>query len=360
VGRILAVYISGHGYGHLAQVAPVLVALLRRHPDVRLLLRTELDEAIIRRFLPLPFRLLSGSVDVGVIQRHAVLEDIPATIAAAQRFFATWDARIAAEVRLMRGHHPSMVLSDISPLAFPLARRLGVPAVALGTLDWHAVYSAFMADDSVLALLAAAHEQADVLLQPPLSMPMTSFPRIRPIGLIVRRASISRRRLRQCLNIADGDRLGMVMFGGSGNPPFDTRRLDDISGWQFGIPATDGRRITPRLTHAPCGNGITTADYVAAADVVICKPSYNILAECWRHQTPIVYVPRPDFPEYPYLHVWLEGQASAVEIGLEAFASGEWGTALERAVHTTRTWPETDMHGGSQAAEYLAGYLRGS
>ncbi len=354
----LAVYISGHGYGHLAQLAPVLTALLHGQPRLRLLLRSELDETVIRRFLPTSFRLLPGAVDVGVVQHHAAAEDIPATIRAARRFFSDWEARVTAEITRMRRFRPALVLSDISPLAFPVARRLGVPAIALGSLDWHAIYSGYMpADDPLLALLAEAHTQADVLLQPPLSMPMPGFACTKRIGLIARRASRPRNALRRHLGITDNMRLGMVMFGGAGDPPFDVGALDAITGWQFGIPATEARRITPRLAHVPCTDGTTTADYVAAADVVICKPSYNILAECWRHRTSIVYVPRPGFPEYPYLRGWLEKNAPAAEISPAAFAAGAWEEALDQAIHSRRCYPDTDMNGDMEAARYIAACL---
>ena len=112
----LAVYISGHGYGHLAQITPVLEALHRKHPDLSLLIRTNINEKTIRCFLSAPFDLLAGEVDVGVVQKNASKEDVPATIKAARDFFSGWEERITKETERLGKYRPNLILSDISPL----------------------------------------------------------------------------------------------------------------------------------------------------------------------------------------------------------------------------------------------------
>jgi len=354
----LAVYISGHGFGHLAQIAPVLEALHRQHPDFSLLIRTNIDETIVRCFLSTPFELLTGEVDIGVVQKNASEEDVPATINAARDFFSDWEERIGSEVDRLGKYRPNLVLSDISPLAFPVAKKLGIPAIGLCSLDWHAIYSAYLpADDALLTLLANAHAQADILLQPPLNMPMPSFANIEKIAPISRQTNHGRAKVRRHMNLAEGERLCMIMFGGAGNPPFDITALGNISGWRFCIPGDSNAQLAARVQQVPFSEPFSTVDYVAAADAVICKPSYNILAECWRYKIPVVYVPRPDFPEYPHLRDWLQENAPAVELTFPDFRAGNWQQALETAVQMPRCYPETNMDGGVQAAEIISSYF---
>ncbi|MDX8405223.1 MAG: hypothetical protein R8K50_03640, partial [Mariprofundus sp.] len=69
--RVLA-YISGHGFGHLAQLTPVLNALYRLQPDCVFLIRCALPEAEIRARLDFDFQLEGTAVDVGVVQKSAI------------------------------------------------------------------------------------------------------------------------------------------------------------------------------------------------------------------------------------------------------------------------------------------------
>ena len=350
----LAVYISGHGFGHLAQIAPVLEALHRQHPNLYLLIRTNIDEKIIHCFLSAPFELLAGEVDVGVIQKNASEEDVPATIEAARDFFSDWEDRINSEVGRLRKYDPNLILSNISPLAFPVAKKLGIPAIGLCSLDWHAIYSGyFPADDMLLSLLAKAHAQADILLQPPLNMPMPSFPSIQRIAPMSRLANHERSNVRQHLDLADGERLCMILFGGADDPPFDITALGDMPGWQFCIPGDSDTELAARVRQISFMGPFSTVDYVTAADAVICKPGYNTLAECWRYNIPVVYVPRPGFPEYPHLRDWLQKNAPAVEIPQEDFRSGNWQKALDVVIRIAKRYPETNMDGDTQAAEII-------
>ncbi|MDQ6986975.1 MAG: hypothetical protein Q9M25_04130, partial [Mariprofundaceae bacterium] len=165
--RLIAVYISGHGYGHLAQIAPVLNALSHKQPELQFIIRSNLPEQRIRSRLYAPFSLLEGAVDVGVLQKNAVSEDIPATIDAAHTFYDGFSNKIAAEVARLRPLHPDLILSDISPLAFPVAKQLLIPCIAVASLDWYDIYRDFLsADDAVLNTLQQAHADCDLLIQP--------------------------------------------------------------------------------------------------------------------------------------------------------------------------------------------------
>lgn len=55
--------ISAHGYGHLAQAAPVLNRLADLIPDLRLTLRCGLPESKLRQRIRAPFRHLSAASD---------------------------------------------------------------------------------------------------------------------------------------------------------------------------------------------------------------------------------------------------------------------------------------------------------
>ena len=56
----LLLAVTAHGYGHLAQSAPVVEALTRRMPGLRVTLQGDIDPAFARHRLPAGIHAYSG------------------------------------------------------------------------------------------------------------------------------------------------------------------------------------------------------------------------------------------------------------------------------------------------------------
>ncbi|PIW51636.1 MAG: hypothetical protein COW18_00020 [Zetaproteobacteria bacterium CG12_big_fil_rev_8_21_14_0_65_54_13] len=343
--RITA-YISGHGFGHLAQLAPVLNAIHDLHPDGVFLIRCELPEAELKARLSFDFELDRESVDVGVVQKSAIEEDKERSIIQMRDWLATMDARVQREIVLLRDFAPTLVLSDISPLAFPAAKALAVPAMGLATLDWHTIYSHWLdATDPVLHLLAAAYSACELLLTPPMAMTMPIFGRQRPIPLIVATPQPS---LYSPPTVER--KIALVIFGGTGQPVFDVQALAGLDAWHFLIPHASVD--TPaNVTGIDFGPDLRAVDVMPHVDVVVCKPGYGILAECWQTHTPIAWVERPDFPEFPMLKGWLEQHLPSAGMSRRDFAAARWGRALNACMHIPFGFPDTGGDGAQVAAQ---------
>ncbi len=345
--RPIAVYISGHGYGHLARIAPVLNRLRGLIPDLHLILRTALPVGFLTRLIRVPFTLHAGAVDVGVVQKNAISEDVPATIKAAHIFYASFQARIRDEVENLKPHRPIAVISDIAPLAFPVAKQLDIPCFAIANLDWHDIYRDFLpADDPLLITLQQAHADCDLLIQPPLSMPMSTFPERRQVALIIDDEWTEPRKT------TNAQKTALVMFGGAGDPPFDLNALGGMPDWQFLTLNPLPEDAPTNVRQASLRNG--TVALMQCCDVVVTKPGYGTLAECWQTGTPLVYLPRDLFPEYPYLDTWLQECAPSVRISVDNFISGNWLDTMQSAICCERNYPDIPASGALQAAELIA------
>ncbi|OIO71063.1 MAG: hypothetical protein COW19_00355 [Zetaproteobacteria bacterium CG12_big_fil_rev_8_21_14_0_65_55_1124] len=348
--RCIAVYISGHGYGHLAQIAPVLNQLPRLCPDVTLLLRTALPTELLSRRIHVPFTLLAGAVDVGVVQKDAISEDIPATIVAAHAFYDAFTDQIEHEVERLSPYNPIAIFSDIAPVAFPAAKQLGIPSFAIASLDWHDIYRDFLpADDPLLSTLQQAHTDCDLLIQPPLSMPMNTFPNRRQVAVIVDPLPAT---VPVKATSASEEKTALIMFGGAGDPPFDINALGNIPDWRFLTLSPVHHSAPANIRQASLKNG--TAAVMQDCDIVITKPGYGTLAECWQTGTPLVYLPRKFFSEYPYLDAWLQEFAPSARLSVEDFVSGNWLPAMQQALDCPRTYPHIPASGAEQAAALIA------
>jgi len=358
----IAFYVSAHGFGHWAQVAPVIDRLQHIYPSLRLLLRSTLPEREVHKRLSQPIHYCRHTpVDVGVIQHSAIEEDMSATLKALQRFHADWDRRVATESAWLQAEKVDLVVSDIAPLAFAAAAAADIRSLALGSLDWHEIYRPFIAEnDPVMQHIAAAYRAADALLKLPLSMDMAIFLRQHPIGLIGRQGAGTRKQAETCLfGDVPRQKTALIMFGGSGTPAFDVQALGEITSWRFLLVAGHRFESWPSNVHTFDPVEVPVPDAMQAADVVICKPGYGTLAEAWLSATPLCFVPREGFPEYPFLRDWLQQQAPAVLLPLSKFVDGAWLPFLEQALAHPRRYPALPQDGSIEASEIIASMANG-
>src|SRR5260221_11221018 len=134
----VAFYVSGHGFGHASRQIELIHALARRRPDVTILLPPGVARWLLDRTLPAPFVLDDRPCDTGVVQIDSLRLDAAATIAQADAFHQTLDARAAAEAERPRAHNVRFVGADAPPLGGAAAARAGIPSVGRSnfTLAW--------------------------------------------------------------------------------------------------------------------------------------------------------------------------------------------------------------------------------
>ena len=350
----IAVYISGHGFGHLAQMAPLLNRIHQCQPQIDFLIRCALPESELRSRFDFDFQLDSLVVDLGVIQKSAIEEDRDGSIALMRAWTADLDRHIRRETELLRHFNPSLVLANISPLAFPAARALGVPSVGLATLDWFTIYAHWLAaDDPVIRALKRAYEACELLLTPPMAMDMQVFPNRQEIALIAAHPNTINVSFKQAAK-----KRALVIFGGSNQPAFNLHALAEMSDWLFLIP--DAPADAPdNVQSIRFDDDLKAVDLMAHVDAVVCKPGYGILAECWRTGRPMAWVERPDFPEYPMLKGWLDDVFPSHGMSRSDFQNSHWLPALEGAIASTRKFPELDEDGADMAADIVLSKLKG-
>lgn len=348
----IAAYISGHGFGHLAQCAPILNELFKQSPESRFLIRCSLPEAELRARLGFDFELDGDPVDIGVIQRSAIEEDVDTSIARMRDWIAMLDQRIAHEIGLLKQFRPDVVLSNVSPLAFPAARAAGVPSVAVATLDWYTIYAHWLdADDPLIVALRQSYAVCDLLLTPPMAMDMQPFANRQTIPLIAANP------VSVAFDFKPGyRRRALVIFGGAGQPPFDMQALARMEEWLFLMPGVPDD-APENVQQVAFDAALRAVDLMPHVDAVVCKPGYGILAECWRTGTPIAWVERPDFPEYPMLKRWLDGSFPSCGMAIGDFRAGNWLPALQGAITSDRHFPGLNEEGAVIATKAIVSFV---
>lgn len=353
--------ISGHGYGHAAQVIPVLNELGRRLPGLTALLRTSVPVPFFEGRLDIPWEVSPVQQDVGCVQQSPIKIDEAATWTETLRFHENWPARVAAESQAMRVRSPACILSDISYLALEAGAQAGLPSVGLCNLSWDRVL-AMLADPAnpehgrLIKDIEGSYGKAELFIRlaPGISMP--AFRKTVDVAPIARPITGDRARLAAAINTPPEDRLVLVGFGGIALEALPFHAMERMQGYRFLVsgPVPAGlQRCHPALSL-----GLSFGFLLASCDLLVTKPGYNMVVEAVALGKPVLYVRRYNFADEQSLVDYLHRHGRGLELPLEDFEAGRWRDALDRLSRCPdASLPPPSPTGAAEAADILRGYF---
>lgn len=348
----LLVAITAHGFGHAAQVTPVINRLRERLPALRVTLLSSLPEAFLNERIKGEFQRIDRAPDFGLKMHSALAIDLEASAAAYADLHTSWQQRVDEEARQLSSLAPDLVLADVPYLTLAAASQAGVPAVALCSLNWADIYRHYFLKrkeaSQVLGHMEAAYQSAQAFLCPEPSMPMQFLDNRVSIGLIAVQGRNRREALIQQLGLKPETSLVLVAPGGVATrfaienwPQGQAIHWLVSESWQVKHPDASPLEYT----------GFSFPDLVSSCDAVLGKCGYGTVAECVLNGTPLMYIPRPDWPEERSLLQWLDAQGAAVGLAPECLATGEFEDVVHAA--RSRTVKSIEATGVSQAADHL-------
>jgi L-arabinokinase len=147
----------------------------------------------------------------------------------------------------------------------------------------------------------------------------------------------------------------LLSFGGFGLRRLPWRKITDSR--EFFFVTTDAHAKSEKNLVVLPEALVHYEDLVRAADVVVSKPGYGIVADVIAHRVPLLYTDRGFFPEHPYLVKMLEERATSEFIPQADLLAGNLDPYLKRLLLKTPHWPEVRLDGGEVAAETLLGLI---
>jgi UDP:flavonoid glycosyltransferase YjiC (YdhE family) len=358
-GPHLLLAVSGHGYGHLAQVAPVVNRLREWRPGLRLTVMSELPRRVLDARLDGEFSHIASGVDA-VMRMHSAWEvDVPASCRAWREFHRDWAPGLRREVERLRELAPQLLLADIPYRLLLAARQAGIPAVGLSSLNWADIHAAYCGGQpghaAVQAQMRAGYAAAGRFLAPAPALPMPGMDNVFPIGPIARAGLIRRDEILAFLKRSDDTRLVLVALGGIDSPlPLaDWPRTEDVV-WLFDRAVRSARADLVEFARLP----LPFIDLLASADAVLTKPGYGTYAEAVCNATPLLTLARPDWPETPYLNAWARTHGRVAEITPADFRRGRFAGALDELwSQPASTAAVPTPTGIDEAADWLLDWL---
>lgn len=318
--------LSPHGWGHAGMSSPLVDELRRRWPGLRLTVQTSLPAHFLAsRFGA--FTHVSDIPDFGLRMVSATEVDVEASGRAYAALHADFDAVVEREARRLAAARPDIVLANVPYVTVAAAARAGIPVVAFSSLNWADMFAATLRSipdaARIEAEIRAAYAQASVFLRCTPGQEMT-LPNLCDVGLV---ASAGTSRGSELAAILGAERVGLVAFGGL-DLEIDLARWPVMAGWHWltTLPNVPSR---PDLSswERP---GMGFRDLIASAAVVVTKPGYGTFSEAALVGTPVVYLPRPGWPECPHLENWLDQHTRILEVAMDDLLSPDLGLLLQK------------------------------
>lgn len=326
----LYIALSGHGFGHLAQVAPVLNAFQQRWPSVRVTVQSGLAETVLRQRITGRFECVEGIADFGMVMVDALDAKVSESLATYRRFHEEWEQRLAWQEAKLRAAAPDGVLADIPYLTLAAASRLGIPALAMCSLNWADILAGYCPDAADLVELRSpmlsAYNSAQSFLLPAPSMPMPDLRNSQNVGPIAALGQDRRAEIDHQLDLPKGSALVLIGLGGVDmRPPLEA--WPTLPGVRWLVPPSWQVRRSDMVDWAKLAD-CSMLDLIRSCDVLLTKPGYGAFTEAACNGSRVIYVARDDWPEDPWLSRWLMAHGNAIKISRQRLTDGDLAEPL--------------------------------
>ncbi len=343
----LFVDISSHGLGHLAITAPVLNALQKISPNLRLTVRSSAPPAKLRQRIRMPFDLIEAATDFGYVMIDATRIDLAASAIAYHQAHSDWAFQVRQEADFLNQLKPDLVLTNVSYLPLAGAASAGIPSLSLCSLNWADLFQHFFGHEPWAAKIhtemLSAYRSAQKFLRVTPGMVMPDFEHVQAIAPI---AAIGQKHK---LGLGDSKAILIAMGGITHRLPVEN--WPRLPGVRWLLPAEW------QCTHPDAipleSFGLSFSDLLCSVDAVITKPGYGTFTEAAYNGTPVIYQRREDWPEQACLIAWLNDNARCQEVDEPALQRGDLQNTLSQLFNQPSR--DTPQPGGIEqaAAEIL-------
>ena len=296
--------VSSYGLGHLGQVAPVIDALGRRYPETRIVVRTTYASSVVKSFIASNVHIELPPPEATLVMRSPIVVDKIKSAAAYRAIHEKWEDHLNFESVRLAKHEPAILVADVPYLSIAVAKRVGIPAVAMCCLNWLDLYRTYCDwhDDAldVIRVLKDVYTSADLFLQPRPHMPMLDIPNRRSIGPVARIGRQRKGELKTILGLSENKNVVLATAGGIREeraiylPP-----MRDVH-WLLG----PGHSTLPGGGTRVSDIDMSFIDIMASSDAVLTKVGYGTFVEAACNGVGILSGERPDWPETAGLFAW--------------------------------------------------------
>lgn len=350
-------YISGHGYGHTVRSVQIIKELLGL--GVVVIIKTTAPAFLFKEVLSRSVPVLAEGFDVGLHQIDNVRFDLEKTKEKLEALLARAEDLVRKERHFFSEQEISGIVSDIPFIPLAAAGRSGLPSIAVSNFSWDWIYSFYSKKNPewlpLAEVCAGYYREGGLLLRLPFHGEMPAFRRAEDIPLVARKSAKEKKEISKNLDLPRGRKIGLIGFSQLDLQEEAIRKISGLSqGYIFLIkdPLNWKSAIFRKVKEE-----VPFADLVLAADFVITKPGYGMVADCLSHSTPMIYSDRGEFPEYPILVEGIKDNLASCFMPSRDLYSGHWEPYLECISRQPRLQPKLRTDGARVAAQRIVEWI---
>ena len=357
----LLFYITGHGYGHFVRTFDVIKHILAKRADIVCHVKTTAPVWLTRHKNIENIFFYHESVDVGAVQDNSFSVNIEATLKAYADLIDQKEALFQREIEFIAEKKIQLVVGDIPPFAFDVAKFANIPGIAFGNFSWDWIYEPYTREfpkyEFIIEKIKQSYAHADLLLRLPMAGDMSAFPRIENIPLIAQRSIQTRENILVKLGVNPASNKKIILLALRNH---DLARMD-LNLWKkhenflFIIP--DSKFDLDKNILTIPADFCLFEDLIKASDLVVSKPGYGIVSGCIANRTPLLYTSRDDFVEYEVLHFYILKNMPGIFVPREDFMNGKWVDYIKFEKLPEKGWSKTSIDGAQKSAERVVGVL---
>ncbi len=325
-------FITSHGYGHGVRSCCIANAF---PSDYKITFHTVLPECFFQEEVKRPFSYFPGEFDCGCIQSDGVTTDIEATLKKYSLIAERNRSYLPDEIKWCKENHVDLIISDITPFAFEVAHKCGIPSIAITNFTWYDIYKEYLqykpSFAPILDNVLSQYKYADLAIALYPSLSMNYFRKLYPVSLVGRKGNNVRKDICKKFGFSENKKLGLIYVGNFGMSNAHWNRLENFSDWEFlGVyPLPE----SPSNFHLICKDQYAYQDLVTSADTMIAKLGYGSVSECMLNGKPIIYLPRSFFAEYPVLKESIDSWGGGYVLPEKDFYELNWTNALNHSLN---------------------------
>lgn len=325
----VAVYITGHGFGHLTQTIEMLIALYQQKKQIQFKIITSIPESVVTTRIAnkIPSSQFcyihdETNTDIGMPMIDAMQVDQDKAITSYKSIHSHWESHLHFEEQRIKSLHVDLVLSNVSYIPLQAAANLGIPSVALCSLDWASIWQVFGSQDKagkdIFNQIVEAYQSANYFLQLTPHLPMLFLENAVSVPFVVRQGESRREVIDQHFPQCLGKKLILISMGGM-DAEIDFERWPKP---ERVVYIVTGKKTLPKgYLHAEQID-LDFSDIMASVDMVLTKTGYGMVVETVVNQTPLFYIARADWPENEVMFTWCEENNRVLEIDRRALEQG--------------------------------------
>ena len=325
----VAVYITGHGLGHLSQTIEVIIALYQQEKEVQFKIITSIPENVVTTRISnkIPASQFcyicdKTKTDIGMPMIDAMQVDQEKAISSYKNIHSNWVNHLNLEEQRIKALNVDIVLSNVGYIPLQAASNLGIPAVAVCSLDWASIWQVFGSQDKagedIFNQMVSAYQSANLFLQLTPHLPMSFLDNKVSVPFVVRQGKSKRQVFEKDYPHFIGKKLILISMGGmDAEINFDQwPQIDQV------IYIVTGNNPLPKGYYHADTIGLEFSDIMASVDIVLTKTGYGMVVESVVNQTPLFYVARADWPEHDIMLKWCKDNNNVLEIDRVEFERG--------------------------------------